>query len=267
MPSKVFIRETSDRKDFVDSVLRRFERDLKGKTIFVKPNTVSSEPYPTTTHPNVLDAVLRFLTKKGNEVLVGDGPAFNAGNHSDIIENHPLNRVCGRYDVELADLHEYGFRKFLTRSGYKLKVSEIPFECDYMISLPVLKSHQVTDLTGATKNLFGLLQPRERMMMHARLKNIHRSIAELHSAFKANLTIMDAVETLTTANELRHGGEKRKLGFMLAGEDPLAIDSLGLCLLQGVDPNLKGKKPLDIKHLFWMKKLGLGTTEYKRARI
>jgi uncharacterized protein (DUF362 family) len=267
MPSKVFVRETSDRKDFVDSVLKRFERDLKGKKVFVKPNIVSNEPYPTTTHTVILDTVLKFLTRRGNSVVVGDGPAPYGGDHSGIIENHPLNRVCGRYDVEFADIHEYGFRKFLTRSGYRLRVSDIPFECDYMISLPVLKSHQHTDMTGAVKNLFGLLQARERIMMHARLKNIDRGTAELHSAFKANLTIMDAVEVLITASEVRHGGEKKHLGYMLAGDDPLAIDSLGLRLLQGVDPNLKGKKPLEIKHLFWMKKLKLGTTEYKRARI
>jgi uncharacterized protein (DUF362 family) len=267
MPSKVFVRETSDRKDFVNSVLKRFQRDFKDRTIFVKPNIVSYEPYPTTTHAAVLDTVLKFLTDKGNSVVVGDGPATDSGNHSKIMENSPLNRVCGKYFVELVDLHEYGFRKFLTRSGYRLRVSEIPYECDYMISLPVLKAHSKTTITGATKNLFGLLQNRERMMMYARLKNMHRCIAELHSAFKANLTIMDAVETLITSSEVRHGGEKKKLGYMLAGDDPLAIDSLGLHLLQGVDPNLKGKKLLEIKHLEWMKKLNLGKIDYKRARI
>lgn len=267
MSSRVFIRETSDRRDFVNSVLRRFEKELKGRSVFVKPNIVSYEAYPTSTHRDVLDAVLKFLTSKGNEIVVGEGPAPDAGSHSEIIDNHPLNRVCAKYEVELADLHEYGFRRFLTKSGFRLKVSEIPYECDYMISLPVLKSHPWTDMTGATKNLFGLLQNRERIMMHTRIKNIHRGIAELHSAFKANLTIMDGVETLITANEVRHGGERKRLGYMLAGEDPLALDSLGLHLLQDVDPKLKDKKPLEIKHLFWMRKLGLGTTEYKRARI
>jgi len=267
MPSKVFVRETSDRRDFVNSVLDKFKRGLKDKTVFIKPNIVSYEPYPTTTHTAVLDEVLKFLTKNGNSVVVGDGPATGAGNHSKIMENHPLNKICGKYFVELVDLHEYGFRKFLTRSGFRIRVSEIPYECDYMISLPVLKSHPHTGIAGATKNLFGLLQNRERIMMHTPIKSLHRGVAELHSAFKANITIMDAVETLITANEVRHGGEKKKLGYMLAGEDPLALDAVGLHLLQKLDPNLKGKKPIDIKHLKWMKKLKLGTTDYNRARI
>jgi uncharacterized protein (DUF362 family) len=47
----------------------------KAQEIFIKPNIVSYEHYPTTTHPETLDAILNFL--KGKQITVGDAPAFD----------------------------------------------------------------------------------------------------------------------------------------------------------------------------------------------
>ncbi len=267
MKPAVFVRETDDRKAFTQTILKRFQREWSGKRVFVKPNIVSHERYPTTTHPEVLREVLRALTERDCEVIVGDGPAPDAGNSTRIIEHHRLQRVCGEFDTELCNLHDEPFRKVMTRTGYKLRVSSVPFSYQYLISLPVIKYHGNVRLTGALKNLFGFLHNRERLLMHTGLKNIHRGIAELHNVFKANLTIMDGARTMRMAQELRHGGKAMRFGYMFAGQDPVALDCAGLKLLRNILLELEGLEPKDIGHITQAIRLGIGSPDYRRVAV
>jgi len=57
----------------------------------------------------------------------------------------------------------------------------------------------------------------------------------------ASFFIVDAIETIIITNEIRYGGKKKYLGYMLAGKDPVSLDIEGLKLLQKIDPNLKDK--------------------------
>ncbi len=257
----VYVKETRNRADFVFKILDIYWGEIsKVRTIFVKPNIVSYEGYPTTTHPEVLDALLSRLV--GKEVVVGDGPAFDAGNSRKIVENHPLKKVCNRFSVPLLDLNSGEMTGVRSPRGYSFKISKAPFNFEYFISLPVLKVHKVCSVTGALKNQFGLLSKWDRIKMHIRIKNIDKGIAELNSIIKPDLIIMDAVETLVNAQETRHGGRKVKLGYMLAGKDPVAIDIAGLQLLSRVEPKLHGKKPGDIRHINYAIQIGVGSREF-----
>jgi len=267
MKPAVFVRETDDRRAFTKAILRRFQGEWSGKRVFVKPNIVSYERYPTTTHPDVLREVLKALTDRGCEVMVGDGPAPDAGDSNQIIEHHPLQMVCGEFDTELCNLHDEPFRKVMTRAGYKLRVSSAPFSYQYLISLPVLKYHPDTTITGSLKNHFGFLHNRERILMRSRLKNIHRGIAELHNVFKANLTIMDGARTMRAANELRHGGKAMRFGYMFAGQDPVALDCAGLMLIRNILPEFGGLEPKDIGHITQAIRLGIGSPDYRRVAV
>jgi uncharacterized protein (DUF362 family) len=60
--SRVF-EETADgaaKYDFVARALDQFsEKITSASSIFIKPNLVSKEPYPTTTDPKLLDTVVQ----------------------------------------------------------------------------------------------------------------------------------------------------------------------------------------------------------------
>lgn len=256
----IFVQKTEDRQGFVRRAFDELALDSRLRSVtsvLVKPNIVSHEPYPTTTHPAVLEACLDYLIARGIGPVVGDGPAFDAGKSSTIIENHPLKHVCDRFGVPLIDVLG---RTLVKRKALdiELELSEAAFEYDFILSLPVLKTHMVCALTGALKNQFGFLSPKERIELHTR-KDIHRAIAELNLLVRPGFYIVDAVETLTRANEVRHGGKKAELGYMLAGTDPVKLDAAGLEMLQTVEPRLAGKRPDDISHLRQAVALGVGT--------
>jgi uncharacterized protein (DUF362 family) len=224
--SAIYFAKTRNRIDFVIKTIEMLKTQIEeASSIFIKPNIVSSESYPTTTHPQILDTLLGQLSDR--EVIVGDGHAVDTGYTKDVIENSPLKQICSHHKIELVNLYNEKMEKWKSPRDYTIKTSTLPLECDYVISLPVLKVHKQCGLSGALKNQFGYLSKLDRILMHAKIKNIHKGIAEVNLACPTNLFIVDAVETLIKAQECRHGGCPAKLDTMLAGTDPVSLDGFG----------------------------------------
>ena len=92
--SIVYLARGEDREAFIRAVFQRFEveKRVTGKQILVKPNMVSHETYPTTTHPATLTACIRLLLPFAAKIVVADGPAWDAGDSKAIIERHPMKQ-------------------------------------------------------------------------------------------------------------------------------------------------------------------------------
>lgn len=274
----VYKRKTRDREKFIHDYLDIMSEEIRGaRRILLKPNIVSFEQYPTTTHPSVLSSTLEYLINfrerarecEDYEIIVADGPAPDAGDTKRIIEEHVLKKVCEKYEVPIFDLLSTKMREIKAgREGMNFEISQFAFTHDLTISLPVLKSHKVTTITAALKNQFGFFSANDREKFHTnfsgkRLKDIHRGIAELNTVIKPKIFIVDAVETLINANERRHGGVKKKLGYMLGGNNPVALDIVGFELLKNVDEKLREKKAEDVLHLKYAMNMDLNSTKSK----
>lgn len=260
----IAVETATTKRRFVKSVLAKHARIIKsGDTVFVKPNIVSDEPYPTTTDPQVLDVVLSFLSR--HEVAVGDGPAYDyrlRGEAGAAARDHPLLTVCRDHGVEWINLNH---RRHVNRKaayGLELALSDVPRSFDVTISLPVLKRHITCTMTGAIKNQFGLLDLSARVAMHRGMIDINKGIAAIAALEPCALSIVDAVETLLVAEEVRHGGEKTLLGYMLAGTDPVALDSAGFDLLKSLDRSIADKTARDVAHLAYAADCRAGSLEY-----
>jgi len=263
--SIIYVAETSNRKDFVTKIMKIFKDQLdQAESFFIKPNIVSFEPYPTTTHPEVLDTLLSYLSDR--KLVVGDGPAVDTGYLKKTLTETPLKEICNYHGVKLVNLYNKKLKKWKSPRGYTIKISALPLECDFVISLPILKVHKQCGMSGALKNQFGYLSRLDRILSHTKIKDIHKGIAEVNVAIPTNLFIVDVIETLIKAQECRHGGCHAKLGIMIAGTDPVSIDSFGLKLLQKVDPEL-GKKQKNIKYIEYAQEYGIGRKDYRTLRI
>jgi uncharacterized protein (DUF362 family) len=261
MPSVVWLQETRNRAYFIQHVLENEFGEPKVKRTLVKPNIVSSEGYPTTTHRATVRSVLQYFLPHAKEILVADSPAFDAGDSNEIIQSHAVKAVCNELGVDLADLSSGEFTT-MRAGGYDLELSCMPFEFDFLISLPVLKSHFVCGFTGALKNQFGFLSAEQKRDAHFR-KDVHRVIAGLNTVIRPDFHILDAIETLVDAQERRHGGKPRTLGYMLASRDPLSLDIVALELLKKVEPRLETKAYRDIAHLKHASDLNIGEIRYE----
>jgi uncharacterized protein (DUF362 family) len=258
--AEVYVRQTLNRGKFVSDYLKfaNVADKVKGRKVLVKPNLVSLEPYPTTTHPETLRAILLNLCEI-TDVVVADGPAFDS--KADL-SRHELASICRSFGIDLVDITDLQMKTVAAISGFKFVVSEYVLSFDYIISLPVLKSHCVCGITGALKNHYGFLSKDEKRAYHFdKPDKLHEVIAELSRLRKADVYIVDAVETLVNAQERRHGGKVKKLGFMAAGCDPVSLDSWGFNLLKTVDKRLR--KTGEIAHLKHAIRLGVGEAEVR----
>jgi len=264
--STIYFSENCSREEFVNKITDIFQPQInKTQKIFIKPNIVSYEKYPTTTHPEVLDALLKRLST--HEIIVGDAPAIDAGRSQKIIQKSPLKKICESHGIKLLNLYSEKMKTVHSPRGYSVKVSVLPLSCDYVISLPVLKVHGMVGLSGALKNQFGYLSKQDRLLMHCKLKNINKGIAEVNAAVPTNLFIVDAVETMIGAQECRHGGCPATLNTMIGGSDPVGLDMFGIQLLSKLEPKLTEEKNQALRYIEYASNIGLGNKNFETKEI
>ncbi|MBY9006408.1 MAG: DUF362 domain-containing protein [Candidatus Lokiarchaeota archaeon] len=263
--STIYFTENPDRKRFVKSLISRFRHNIKGK-VLIKVNLVSYNTYPTTTHPEMIEAVYNQIKSNASEIICGDGHSINLSIKK--IENHPIIEKCKELGISYINFYDHSFKKLKSSRRFTLNVSEIPFQQDFIISLPILKDHFTVKLTNALKDKFGYLTKTERLKMHTKIKNIHKGIAELNTVIKSNLIICDALKVLVKAQEFRHGGKEKNLGYLFAGTDPVALDFHGYNLLRPITITMKNiDNPLQIKYLKYALDYGVGTKDYNLEEI
>ncbi|MBT9152432.1 MAG: hypothetical protein DDT35_00652 [Firmicutes bacterium] len=96
---------------------------------------------------------------------------------------------------------------------------------DVLINLPKLKTHGLTTMTCAVKNMFGLIPGLTKIEYHMRTPMIEDfcaalvGIAELAAP---ELTIVDAIEAME--GEGPSGGRPKHLGYILASRNMHALD-------------------------------------------
>lgn len=261
--------EEKNRKDFVQNVLEHHSLDLASKkNIFIKPNIVSRDPYPATTHPDLLEALIIALKSTGKNIFVADGPSLDRG--KEMLKKTDLHGVCVRHDIPL-----FHFKTFKTKtiqspgSEYSYRIYEAPFEYDYLISLPVLKTHKLSDvmMTCALKNQFAFFASFNRLKLHL-LHHVNQAIADINALVKPDLFMVDALEVLIHANEMRYGGVAKKCGIMFSGTDPVALDSYAFTLLkQTGETKMADKTVRDIAYIALAERQGLGAIQYALEKL
>ncbi|MFA6508675.1 MAG: DUF362 domain-containing protein [Treponemataceae bacterium] len=209
----------------------------KGERILLKPNilTGSKPEDAVTTHPAVFYAIVRLLTEAGVNVSYGDSPGF--GKPSEALTKCGLTEVASRFGLKLADF-EKG-RAVEYPEGMIAKQFDIANACleaDGIISLPKMKTHQLTRITGAIKNQFGCVYGLNKAAFHMKVPNqvnFSKMLVDLNHVLKLRLFIMDGIVAME-GNGPR-GGNPVAMNCVIVSSDPIAMDST-FCKLIDLDP-------------------------------
>lgn len=226
-----------------------------GATIGLKPNLVLDKPAASgaTTHPEIVEGVIRYFQAKGYSNLIIMESSWVGARTEEAFRVCGYRELADRYGVELLDLKKDRTVQKETADG-TLTVCAAPLAVDYLINLPVLKAHCQTLLTCALKNLKGCIPDQEKRRFH-RL-GLHRPIAQLAAVLPVHLTIVDAICGDLTFEE---GGNPVPMGRLLAGTDPVLLDSYAASLL--------GLAAADVPYLSLAAELGVGTTDLAAAVV
>ena len=129
-------------------------------------------------------------------------------------------------------------------------------EADKIINLPIVKHHNLCQATMGLKNWYGLLGGR-RNQLH---QNIELGITDLATFIRPTLTILDAYRILISNGP--QGGnldDVRTMKMLIAGTDPVAIDSFGATLL-GIETGT-------LQYLNVAEQRGLGKVDFTQLNM
>ena len=203
-----------------------------GQRVVLKVNLLrgAAPEKAVTTHPAVVAAVARAIRDAGATPILADSPGSGLPYNRRTLEKCyrrsgylPLADEAGlelNYDT---DSREVTFEEGAV--ARKFNVIAAALDADVVLNLCKLKTHGFTYLTGAVKNLFGVLPGFDKPGYHARMRTVdHFADMLLDVALYARpaLTIMEAVVAMEGNGPGL--GEPRNVGLMLAGPSPLAVD-------------------------------------------
>ncbi len=237
------------------SLLGGIERFIaKGDRVLIKPN-VGWDRQPeqaANTNPEVVAAMVRLCRDAGAAKVVV----------SDVSLNDP-QRCFFRSGIQTAAqqagavVELPGDRDFIDTDmqGELLKIWPVArhyHAADKLINIPIVKHHSLCGCTLGMKNLYGAIGGR-RNQLH---QDINTSIADLASAVRPTLTVMDAVRVL------KHNGptggsldDVVRENSIIAGIDPVAIDAYSLKYLD--------LEPQQVPFLALGEARGLGVVDWK----
>jgi len=206
-----------------------------GSKVLVKPNLLMAVPASSgiVTHPEVVRAVIRELKKINCRVLLGDGPsAMNLGKErvERVYEATGMRLLAEQEGVELVR-----FEKHRMRKGVPL--SALLDECDALVNVPKFKTHTLMFLSGAVKNLYGLVSGPYKTELHRRYfrpEQFAEVLADIYGSVKPALTVIDGIVAME-GDGPGTGGRLRSQGVLLVGRDCVALDS-ALAFMAGVKP-------------------------------
>jgi uncharacterized protein (DUF362 family)/NAD-dependent dihydropyrimidine dehydrogenase PreA subunit len=213
-----------------------------GETILLKPNMLAArEPEKAvTTHPEVLRAVIRLVKAAGAVPIVGDSPSGLSSERilRNLAERTGIGKVCEEEGVEFAFFTES--ERIANPDGVVAKYFEVTTvldRVDGVISLAKFKTHTFTVMTGAVKNLFGVMVGLKKADFHFRLRDrdsFSEMLVDLAERIRPRLTIMDAVVGME--GDGPGGGDPRWLGLLIASTDVHSLD-LYVTHLMGIEPS------------------------------
>jgi len=117
-----------------------------------------------------------------------------------------------------------------------IPVAKPIFDADLVISVPKLKTHDVTLLTGAVKNMFGIIVGKVKHEIHkkALMKGLFgETLIDILNIRKPALAIMDGVVAMEGNGPGK--GVPRKAGVILASKDCFALDIIASKII-GINP-------------------------------
>jgi uncharacterized protein (DUF362 family) len=239
----------------------------KGDTILLKPNYNTSDPFPGSSDPLFIKAIIEMLYEAGaSKVILGERTAFlhshrvlqRAGIIKIAEEAGGEVRVFGKDGLYTA-FDWRGWKRVKVLNGqflHKVSLAKEALDIEKIVYAPLIKTHHAADFTGAIKLSMGFVKPFfDQLTFHRR--HLCEKLAELSLVVKPDLVIMDARKVFINGGPAK--GELREPEVILASGNQVAIDVEGVKILQGYSGNkLEGKNAWDLVQIKHAVELGLG---------
>ncbi|MBN1445676.1 MAG: DUF362 domain-containing protein [Candidatus Omnitrophica bacterium] len=243
-----------DKAAVAEAVVKIFSlcdiREDAFRKLLFKPNMLSARTPEegVTTHPAVVEAAVRYF--KSSEKIIGDSPAninkpaelyWDKCGYKQVSEETgaPLVKFSSSF---MLDIHLHPHLHPPPSRGRKMERTEVPVT-DYLkefslINIAKLKTHGLTILTAAMKNLYGLIPGFRKSVLHSIFVSpLHFSefLAVYYHAVKdyVSFNLVDAVVAMEGSGPA--AGKLRDTGYLIGGRNAVAVD-IACCKIIGIKP-------------------------------
>lgn len=257
MDNKVSIVKCSSyQPEELFSSIKKSLDEIGGLSSFVKPNqkvllkvNMLGGYHPdkaVTTHPEFVRAVIKLVKEVGGVPSVGDSPGF--GNLKKCAEVCGFLKVCEEekapfvlfdQSVEVKNANGKRFKSF--------KIAKPVLDTDVIINLPKFKTHGLTGITCAVKNLFGCIPGLLKAEYHVKVptkNDFNQMLLDLLEVIKPTLNIVDAVVGMEGEGGPSNGTPK-PLGLVAASVDAIELDRVLIEEIKKTDFKFIAQTPND----------------------
>ena len=224
--------------------LKRLDLSLfKGKRVLIKPNAGRhvAGGRGITTHPEAVAAVCDAVAVESpSYIAIGESPILGVKT-LEAFESTGIAAVADKKGIPLIDMDA---RKPVTKPVTDgrvldtLKFCADIFDFDFIISVPVAKSHMHTQVTLGIKNMKGCLWHNEKVRLHQLEyregksypeKTLDSAISDLAAMLLPDLTVVDGFTGMEGLGP--SSGDAIHSDFAVASFNPLAADKTALELM------------------------------------
>ncbi len=209
---------------------------------FIKPNIVywtRAAPFPkwgVITTSRVVEDVVILLSERGiTDITIGEGMVTRDPRDRETaahaFETLGYGALQKRYGIKTVNVFERPFETVDLGAGVVLNYNVDILESDFVVNLPVLKTHAQTVVSLGIKNLKGLIDIASRKKCHSAdpERDLHYMVARLANRLPPSYTLLDGI--YTNARGPGFDGRIRRSNLLVASADLLAADMVGTAVL------------------------------------
>ena len=262
--SRVALVRTTDRKRGVAQALKLFGvSGVKDRKVVLKPNFNSADDAPGSTHMDTLSQIVAELQERGARAITlgeSSGPPQTRG----VMEKKGVFDLARDQKFAVVDFEQIAEADWVSipagtshwTSGFA--VPRLVTEAEYVVSTCCLKTHGFGGVfTMSLKLAVGLTPKPIRRSLHSS-PDMRRMIAELNTAYRPNLIVLDGVAAFTNGGPST--GELKAANVVIVGDDRVAVDAVGVAVLKslGSNPAIMGRKIFEQEQIVRAVELKLG---------
>lgn len=235
-----------------------WERGFRKGNLVLKVNAVWDKIYPgCVTSPMVIEGVIKEVLSskkfKPTKITIVDTDTAAIMHADNSFRVQGLWYFNKKYGVELVNLTNTNFREVTFKKGLvlrKMKISEVLLDADNIITMPIMKTHAYSTITGALKNQWGCIHD----LRHNHHLVLSQAIADVNNYFhdKIHLAVMDALFGMEGNGPKL--GDLKVVGQVLASHDLVALDAAAATIM--------GFNPDAVKHINFADKVGVGAKKF-----
>ena len=232
--AKVVLRRSDELDVSIRKGLAQIERPpALGSVAHVVVNPNLGNPFHVegvTTHVEVLSPIVEWLRDKYPDVAVveSDGIRYSC---KQAFETMGLTSLMPRLGARLVNLSEDRFLQepLVAHKSLTVPIPKTLADADLVVSVPVLKSHELTTVSLAVKNLFGCVPTSTRIRLHPILDEV---LASLCHQLQPEIIVGDGLTVMEGNGPIR--GETRQLSMLTFSGSALVHDAVIAHLLYGI---------------------------------